>query len=99
MAFHRSFDFKWTEEVFSIHSVLNTQPVTYKIQDLAGELIQGNAYHSELQKIKRPVLFQIEKKIKYRIKDKKKQVFVKWLSYPEKFNSWINIADIEREKQ
>ena len=83
--FERGYTPRWTEEVFTISQVQNTAPVTYKIIDYNGEEIQGTFYEQELQNTKQEI-FRIEKVIK---KGKNKSL-VKWLGYPETFNSWID---------
>ena len=50
--FEKGYRGYWTKEIFKIKEVLNTTPVTYKIQDLDGETIHGSFYSSELQKTK-----------------------------------------------
>ena len=42
----------WTEEIFVVDEVLLTKPVTNKIVDLMGEVIEGSFYDQELQKAK-----------------------------------------------
>ena len=50
--FEKGYRGYWTKEIFKIKEVLNTTPITYKIQDLDGETIHGSFYSSELQKTK-----------------------------------------------
>ena len=71
-----------------------TNPLTYKIEDLAGEPIEGEYYQSELQRIPASVLDQ-PKRIEKIIRTKGNKQFVKWLGYPDKFNSWVNKEDIK----
>ena len=75
--------------MFTISTVQNTTPVTYKIIDYNNEEIEGTFYEQELQKSTQEV-FRIEKVIK---KGKNKSL-VKWLGYPDKFNSWIENKDL-----
>jgi hypothetical protein len=56
---------------------------------LAGELVEGVFYESELQKVlQTDDVFQVESILRKRTRNKPKEVLVKWLGYPEKFNSW-----------
>jgi hypothetical protein len=48
--FNKEIDTKWTTEIFVIHQVLNTNPTTYKIRDLNGEVLTGSFYPNEIQK-------------------------------------------------
>ena len=51
----------WTEEIFQITRQLSRTPVVYTVQDLPEKLIEGILYKEELQKVKRPDIFRIEK--------------------------------------
>jgi len=48
--FEKGFTAKWTEEIFIISKIFNTNPITYGIIDENGEKILGRFYPSELQK-------------------------------------------------
>ena len=87
--FEKGFTPRWTEEVFTISKVLYTDPITYKIKDYNDEEIQGTFYEKELQKTYQQV-YRIEKIMRKR-GDKS---LVKWLGYPESFNSWIDNKDL-----
>jgi len=78
----------WTEEVFVIYEVRPTIPVTYRIKDYQDELVTGSFYEKELQKAKQEV-YRIEKVIRKRTKNGKKEIYVKWRGYPDNFNEWI----------
>ena len=68
--------------MFTITKTQYTDPPTYKIADWNGEEIQGTFYEPELQKTTQDV-FRIEKVIM----KKGNKSLVKWLGYPESFNS------------
>ena len=89
--FEKGYTPNWTEEVFVIDQILPTHPVTYKIRDLADEPIVGSFYEQQLQKTAQTT-FRIEKVLRKR----KGQALVKWKGYPEKFNSWVPLEDLER---
>ena len=80
----------WTEEVFIIDKIQMTHPITYKIRDQNGEGIKGTFYREELQKTEQNI-YRIEKIIRKR-QDK---ALVKWKGYPDQFNSWIPLKDLE----
>lgn len=90
--FQKSYLPIWTQEVFKVKSIANRNPVVYYVQDLSGEELKGTFYEPELQKINfdEGAARSIEKIIKQRTKAKTLQYLVKWRSYPDKFNSWIN---------
>eukprot|EP00732_Lithocolla_globosa_P000137 Lithocolla_globosa_v1_NODE_27_length_9260_cov_179.654861.p2 type:complete len:375 gc:universal NODE_27_length_9260_cov_179.654861:3496-4620(+) len=96
--FGKSFEGLWSIEVFKVSEVQDTDPPTYKIEDLLKEPIVGSFYEEELQKVKKPTKNRIEKIVKRRTVPKgrgqQKQVLIKWLGYPDKFNDWIPEKDV-----
>ena len=81
---------RWSRELFKVTKIYNTDPITYGLTDLADEPIIGKFYAPELIKAVKEV-FTIEKVLKTRKKkDGKTEYFVKWLDYPDKFNSWTD---------
>ncbi|KAK3109103.1 hypothetical protein FSP39_023103 [Pinctada imbricata] len=96
--FQRDFEQKWTEEVFVISRRFMRQGIpVYKITDYDNDHIEGSFYESELQKVNkdRDDFWKIEKVLKKRKRGGENEVYVKWLGYPNKFNSWVNQRDIE----
>jgi transposase InsO family protein len=88
-AFAKGYRDKWTEEVFRIVKIYQTDPLTYGLTDYLGESIKGKFYAQELQRVVKDV-FRIEKVLKTRRLGGKTQYYVKWLGYPDKFNSWTD---------
>jgi len=88
-AFAKGYRDKWSEEVFKVVRVYDTNPVTYGLVDYLDEPIKGKFYSAELQKVIKDV-FRIEKVLKTRKRDSKTEYFVKWLGYSDKFNSWVD---------
>ena len=48
--FSKSYTSNWNRELFKVNEVLKTQPPTYKIEDINGEIIEGKYYEQELLK-------------------------------------------------
>ena len=88
--FEKGFTPNWTEVVFTISSVKATKPPTYTIKDTLGEPVQGTFYEQDLQ-----LSVQENFRIEWVLKKNKNQVFVKWKSYSDAFNSWVPLADLE----
>ena len=88
--FDKGYTPNWTEEVLVISEIQPTDPITYKIKDLNGEEIGGTFYREELQKTDQTI-YRIEKVIR-KTKDK---ALVKWKGYPDEFNSWIPLRDLQ----
>lgn len=88
--FDKGYTPNWTEEVFVIDEIQWTDPITYRIRDLNGELIKGTFYREELQKTDQ-VIYRIEKVIR-KTRDK---ALVKWKGYPDQFNSWVSLKELK----
>ena len=90
--FHKGYLGDWSEELFEISSCLPTTPVTYELKDLAGELIKGRFYETEVQKVAKSDSehFDIEQILKTRKRSGKIQYLVSWKGYPSKFDSWVD---------
>ena len=59
---------------------------------------KGPLYENELQPVKtkgQDEVYKIEKILKKRKRGKQEEYFVKWLGYPDKYNSWVLKSDIE----
>ena len=65
-------------------------PWAYVIGDIKGEKIVGTFYKKELQKANQKELKVEENKDK----EKANKLYVKWKSYDNTFDSWINKKDI-----
>ena len=52
--------------------------------------MQETFYEEELQKSNQTI-FRIEKVLKRRTKNGRKEIYVKWKGYPKTFNSWIEV--------
>ena len=92
----REYDQRWSGELFQIVNRDGTQRYpTYKIKDYAGESIDGTFYEEELQKVTPNEYYKVEKILKSRkIKGRPKEVFVRWLHWPPKYDSWIPATNI-----
>ena len=80
----------WTRELFTVHTINNTYPVTYTIKDDHGEVLKGTFYEQELQKVGAKDEYQIEAVLDQRVNKKgQREYLVKWLGYDPSFNQWI----------
>jgi hypothetical protein len=69
---------------------IETRPPVCLVKGDHGEILEGTFYAEELQKvIKTDDVYKIEPILKKRKKGRRVQYLVKWLRYPESFNSWI----------
>lgn len=90
--FRKGYEPSWTEEIFTIASLFPSDPPTYTLKDLAGEVIKGKFYEQEIQPItqKADEVYVVERVLKTRRRRGKTEYFVKWRNYPDKFNSWVD---------
>ena len=93
--FKKGYKMNWTEEIFQITRQLSRTLVVYTVPDLLERPIKGTFYEEELQKVKRPDIFRIEKVLKKRTKNKKTEYLVRWSGHGPDFDSWIQLLDIE----
>ena len=67
----------------------------YKLKDYDGEELKRTFYVKELQKVIKPDdVYEVEKILKKRGRGRNVQYLVKWLGYPNKFNSWVSASEI-----
>lgn len=83
------------KELFVVSRVNLEKPVTYRIVDQQGEKIEGIFYDQELRAAKNvDNVYKVEKILAERKRCRKKEYLVKWLDYPESFNSWVAADDV-----
>lgn len=97
-AFSKEYDEKWTGEVFTVmeRSIRQTIPV-YRVKDYDNEAIDGMFYENELQKVKvdDKTVYNIERVLRKRTRNKIPEVLVKWQGWPDKYNSWLAESDLQ----
>ena len=49
--FDKEYLLNWTEEIFTITEVINTKPLTYKLEDYGREKIEGSFYAKKIQRV------------------------------------------------
>src|SRR3981189_3718486 len=79
----------WTEEVFTVSKVVNSKPPQVKVQDYHGEEIKGSFYMEEVQKVNKPEEYRIEKVLRTRMVNNRKEYFVKSGGAPASFRSRV----------
>lgn len=80
----------FSKEIFTVSKQIPRDQHVYKLKDYDGEELKGTFYDQELQKaIKPDDVYELEKILKKRGRGNDVQYLVKWLGYPNKFNSWV----------
>lgn len=93
--FEKGYTPNWTEEIFMVKSIKrNHYPPYLKLQDLNGEDIDGSFYLDEVQRVKDDGMRRIEKILRRRTTQGRKELLVKWLGYPSSHNSWIDADSV-----
>lgn len=91
MQFEKGYTPNWTTEIFRVRKIqYSTDPITYLLNDYQDKEVEGSVYAEELQLVRHPNVYLIEKIIRKR--DGK--VFVKWLGFGSEHNSWIPETDV-----
>jgi len=85
----------WSEALYTVHEVKITDPITYILKDMNGEIINGGFYSEELQKSKQEV-FRIEKIIRKKKINGVERGLMKWLGYDKTFNEWKPMSEIKK---
>ena len=96
-AFDREYNQRWSGEVYVIETRRRRDSIPiYTIKDWNGEKVDGTFYQQELQKVNVDDnnLFKIEKILKRRRRNGRRQVFVKWQNWNKSFNSWIDEDEV-----
>ena len=94
----REYSQKWTGELFKIDTRFRREGVpVYTILDWDGERVDGTFYEPELQPvtIDPTTEYRVEKILKRCVRNKRKEVLVRWLHWPKKYDSWIPEADLK----
>lgn len=89
--FQKGYTPNWSNEIFKINKIKLTNPVTYILVDQTDQPIQGGFYTQELQKVKYPDIYLVEKVLKR----KGDMVYVRWLGFDSSHNSWIHKKNVE----
>ena len=97
--FEKGFDRKWTEEIFIIDKRTASHPPRYIVIDLNKEPVDGSIYEPELQgaTVTDDDLYKVEKILRYRLRQRKREALVRWLGYSKKFDSWIKASEIRKK--
>ena len=96
--FDREYSQKWTGELFKIARRFRRDDIPmYVLEDWIGDDVEGTFYQSELQAINvnRDAEYSVEKILSRRSRNKRKEVLVRWLHWPKKYDSWIPASDVQ----
>jgi transposase InsO family protein len=87
--FDKGYHRNWTEEIFVVSEAVPRDPPVYRVKDLSGEIVEGTFYEAEMQRVTNTSdTYKVEKILKTRKRNGKKEYLIKWLGYPESMSSW-----------
>ena len=98
LLFEKEATASWSEEVFRIRELVFTDRVLYKLEDQAGEHLDGNFYPEQLQPTNQSI-YRIDRILRRRVHNGVPQVYVKWTGYKSKFNTWEPAENILHSHQ
>lgn len=81
---------RWSNEIYSVWKVQQTNPPTYILKDSNGEVLKGGFYQEELSKTKFSDIYLVEKVIK----NKGDKLLVRWLGFDKTHDSWIDKSEL-----
>ena len=96
--FDRGYTEYWSLEMFKIVKCYKRGGISvYDLVDWYDEPVQGSFYTNQLQAVKADVdkLYKIERIVRRKTVNKRSQSLVKWLGWPDKFNSWIDSKTVK----
>ena len=95
-SFMREYEQKWTEEIFRVAKryARDGLPI-YKLKEYDNEPVEGTFYEQELQLVREPKVYRIEKVLRTRKVKGKKQHLVRWIGWSSKYDSWIDDNELK----
>lgn len=98
--FNRGYQPTFTDEIFKVRQVLDHLPITmYKLTEWDETTeIEGNFYPEELTLVRGDV-FKIERVLRRALRQGVPSAYVKWEGFAPRYNSWIPVADLQRQQQ
>lgn len=81
---------RWSNEVYVVWKVQNTNPITYLLRDTTGQVLKGGFYQHEISKTKFSDTYLIQKVVK----KQGNRLLVRWLGFDKTHDSWISKKDL-----
>ena len=100
--FTREYDENWTHELFKIVDKTAQQGIPqYTVKGWDNEPVDGRFYNNQLEKVQvdENTTYMIEKLLQKKTINGKPGFIVRWLGWPERFDSWVSKSDLKEIKQ
>lgn len=95
--FDRAYDEQFSGEVFTVRSRRFDEGIPiYYLNDFSKEEIKGHFYQGEITSViyDPKALFKIEKVLKNRVRNGVKESLVKYQSWPDRYNEWLETKSL-----
>ena len=90
LTFSKGYLPNWSEEIFVIRERRMQRVPIYYLRDFNDELVTGAFYEPELQRVREPSEYRVEKVLRSRTsRAGVKEYLVKWKGWDNSFNSWV----------
>ncbi|MCG8048995.1 MAG: DDE-type integrase/transposase/recombinase [Candidatus Thiodiazotropha endolucinida] len=96
--FDREYSQKWTGEIFKVKTRFRRDGIpVYTLESWDEESVDGTFYEPEMQAVvvDASTEYHIQAILKKRVRKKRKEVLVRWLHWPKKYDSWIPEEDVK----
>ena len=99
--FARSYNEQFSRELFEIVEILTRMPITqYIVKSLDdGEEVSGGFYDEELTKVINDGVYKVERVLRSRLREGRKEYLIKWIGFSKHHNSWEPAENIVQEYQ
>lgn len=97
--FERFYDIKWTGELFRITNRFYQDDLAkYKVKDFLNRPIEGSFYREEVEPydVGPNTEYKIEKVLRRRVRNGRREILVRWKLWPPEFDSWIPEGEARR---
>lgn len=86
----------WSDEIFKVVKSVPRKKRVHFLEDYKGEKVEGCFYEPEIQKIVKSdeTLYRVDKILGKRKRRGINELFVSWVGYSDKHNSWIKETDL-----
>lgn len=95
--FARGYNETFSKEYFQVAEISHRLPIiTYKLKSMnTDEYIKGEFYSAEMQLVQGDV-FKVEKILKQRVRNGRRQYLIKWLDFDDRHNSWVPASHLKK---
>jgi len=78
----------WRREIFTIEKQIASDPVRYELKDAKNRVIEGTFYEPELQKVKDPGVYRVQKILRSKKVKGKTHYLIRWAGHGPEYDSW-----------